>query len=440
VVADSLARGSIAHEARTLLTRLDGLEPFSMQVAMVPGAAPRASALRGIERTLHHGRGELRRRARAFLAWLASPEGRAAPPSVVQARFVVLRLRFNAVLSEVDIFADALGQRAEHRTGVWLSGLDRLAEDALALPGYLDPPPVLCYLDRGLGAAIRRARTRLPSGGENPVAIVQVPRERMVGAGIASSIAHEVGHQAAALLGLVPSVLDAMRSRTPRGWRAARAWQLWQRWISEIVADLWGVARIGVGAVLGLVSVVSLPRYFVFRISVADPHPPPWMRVRVAAALGAAVYPHPQWDRLRRTWERLYPARGLPPSVRATLVELEATLPRLVDLLVEHRPAALRGRSIAEALHRPDRTPERLIAASRAWRADPSLPARAAPSLAFAIVGQARAAGEISARAEAEVLGDLLTRWGVESAVGGRFDGQVPAERLTDPERRRLVA
>ncbi len=48
------------------------------------------------------------------------------------------------------------------------------------------------------GAAIRRARTRLPGGGDNPVAIIRVPRERMVGSGIASSLVHEVGHQAAA--------------------------------------------------------------------------------------------------------------------------------------------------------------------------------------------------------------------------------------------------
>ena len=37
----------------------------------------------------------------------------------------------------------------------------------------------------------------------NPVAIIRVPRERMVGHGIASSLVHEVGHQGAALLGLV---------------------------------------------------------------------------------------------------------------------------------------------------------------------------------------------------------------------------------------------
>ncbi len=54
--------------------------------------------------------------------------------------------------------------------------------------------------------AIRRARTRLPGGGDNPVAIIRLPRERMVGSGIASSLIHEVGHQGAALLDLVNSL------------------------------------------------------------------------------------------------------------------------------------------------------------------------------------------------------------------------------------------
>ncbi len=67
-------------------------------------------------------------------------------------------------------------------------------------------------------AAIRRARTRLPGGGKNPVAIIRIPRERMVSSGIASSLVHEVGHQGAALLGLFDSVRAALleeRRRRP---------------------------------------------------------------------------------------------------------------------------------------------------------------------------------------------------------------------------------
>jgi len=93
-----------------------------------------------------------------------------------------LRMRFNLGLSQLDLFSDAITQRSENETGLWLSGLDVAAQDALDLPGgYFRAPPVVCYLHRGLGGAIRRARTRLPGGGENPVSIIRIPRERMVG-------------------------------------------------------------------------------------------------------------------------------------------------------------------------------------------------------------------------------------------------------------------
>src|SRR6202011_6236091 len=124
-----------------------------------------------------------------------------------------LRLRFNAVLSQLELFNQVITQRSESEQGLWLSGLDVVWSDALALPGYYEAPPIICYLDRGVGAAIRRARTRMPGGGENPVAVIRVPRERMIGSGIASSLIHEVGHQAAALLGLVPSLEQVLRAK-----------------------------------------------------------------------------------------------------------------------------------------------------------------------------------------------------------------------------------
>ena len=107
-------------------------------------------------------------------------------PAEQQRRFVLIRLGFNDVLSQFDLFTEVITQRSEHETGVWLSGLDVLARDALRLEldGY-EQVPAVCYLARGPGAAIRRARTRLPGGVPNPVAIIRVPRERMVGSGIA---------------------------------------------------------------------------------------------------------------------------------------------------------------------------------------------------------------------------------------------------------------
>ena len=312
--ARPLATWLLEQEARALLTRLDRVKPFVLQETMLPAAALSPAAQTGIERFLMRGRRELRGRIHRYIRWLQGPGG-AAPPEEIQRRFTFLRLQFNLALTQLDLFSDAITQRSENETGVWLSGLDVAAQDALVLPGgYFEAPPIVCYLHRGLGGAIRRARTRLPGGGDNPVAIIRIPRERMIGYGIASSLVHEVGHQAAALLGLVESLRPVLQRR----WRTldgptAQAWRLWERWISEIVADFWSVSRVGVSSTLGLIGVVSLPRAFVFRLNADDPHPFAWIRVQLSCAFGAALYPHPQWRQLAAVWESFYPARAYGP-------------------------------------------------------------------------------------------------------------------------------
>jgi hypothetical protein len=165
---NSAASWMLAQEGRALLARLARIKHFALHEPMVPAAAISLPAQAAIEDYLATGRRELREQVHAFLDWLHSPAGERTTPAEAQRRFTLLRLRFNAVLSQFDIFADVLTQRSEHDTGVWLSGLDVVAADALTLPDYYQAPPVICYLDRGAGAAIRRARTRLPGGGDNP--------------------------------------------------------------------------------------------------------------------------------------------------------------------------------------------------------------------------------------------------------------------------------
>ena len=276
---------------------------------------------------------------------------------------------------------------------------------------------MICYLDRGVGAAIRRARTRLPGGGDNPVAIIRVPRERMVGSGIASSLIHEVGHQAAALLELVESLRPVLRGLQRGSPREYPAWQLWERWISEIVADFWSVAQLGVGSTLGLIGVVSLPRAFVFRINTDDPHPSPYVRVKLSAAIGNALYPQPHWAQLTRLWEAYYPLAGLDQERQRLFTMLERTMPGLVAVLVNHRPPVLRGRSISEALDLGERHPARLRALLDRWRATPQHMYHTRPTLVFAAIGQGRVEGTISPEEESAVLAKLLTHWAVESTL-----------------------
>jgi len=427
---DSYARAMLQHEARALLARLTLIKPFALQETMLPAAALFPAAQSAIDRFLVLGRRDLRRRIHAFLRWLSHHDSDNASAADAQRRFTLLRLKFNIVLTQFDLFSDVITQRSENETGVWLSGLDVVAADALALPPYYTPPPIICYLDRDIGAAIRRARTRMPGGGENPVAIVRVPRERMVGSGIASSLVHEVGHQVAALLDLVASLRPTLQAMQ-RGGDRVIAWQLWERWISEIVADFWSVGRVGIASTLGLIGVVSLPRAFVFRLNVDDPHPIPWIRVKLSAAIGDALYPHPQWQRLSALWDSFYPPTGLTPQAESLLASLIASMPAFVGLLVNHRPKSLRGRSLMEVLETGERQPARLSALYNAWLVQPSQMYRAPPSLTFAVLGQARAQGALDADTESALFSKLLTYWALRATVNmSELCATAPTRRL----------
>jgi len=158
------AHWMLDQEARALSARLARVKPFVLTEPMLLAASLLPATQIAIERFLANGRRELKERIQDFLGWLKG-EGQRASAADSQRRFVFLRLRFNAVLSQLDLFNQVITQRSESENGVWMSGLDVVSADALALPGYYVAPPVICYLDRGVGAAIRRARTRLPGGG-----------------------------------------------------------------------------------------------------------------------------------------------------------------------------------------------------------------------------------------------------------------------------------
>lgn len=82
----------------------------------------------------------------------------------------------------------------------------------------------------------------------------------MVGSGIASSLVHEVGHQGSVLLDLINSFRPRVQKMQKQGGKEVVAWRFLERWLSEILADFWSVARVGVASTLGLIGVASLPR------------------------------------------------------------------------------------------------------------------------------------------------------------------------------------
>ena len=110
--ASPYAHWMLEQEARALLTRLARVKPFVLNESMLLAASLLRTAQIAIERFLAQGRRELKQRVQDFLRWLRSA-GRSASPEEAQRRFTFLRLRFNAVLTQLDVF---------NNSGRWLGG------------------------------------------------------------------------------------------------------------------------------------------------------------------------------------------------------------------------------------------------------------------------------------------------------------------------------
>jgi hypothetical protein len=156
----------LLNEAQSLLTRLKQLKPFSLTMPMVKGASVSSKALKEIVSLLENSKDVLRKSIVGYINQIEK-EKKEQEPDIEQLhqQFTIKKLRYNSILDQLDIFADVLSQRSEHEVGIWLSGLDVLAEDGLSVcKHYFDLPSLMVFLERGHGAAIRRARTRLPGG------------------------------------------------------------------------------------------------------------------------------------------------------------------------------------------------------------------------------------------------------------------------------------
>ncbi len=379
---------------------------------MVKNASVSAEALHLIGQLLYKGKKELKESIHQFTGFLQSKRETGYSEENLQNQFTVLKLRYNQILDQLDIYADVLSQRCEHEVGIWLAGLDVLAEDGLkAGKAFYEAPALMVFVERGHGAAIRRARTRLPGGDENPVAVIQIPRERMVGNGIASSLIHEVGHQGAALLDLIPSLKSSIHIARSNAAKNKGAYTYYDRCISEIIADFWAMAHLGVSATMGLMGVVTLPSYFQFRLDMDDPHPAPYIRVQLSCRIGKKLFPDPQWDKLWSLWESFYPKAKVPKEKLIILQSLDAEMDRFIDTIIQLKPPILKGKRLLELFNIEGRQPQILREKYTAWKTNPGFINQEEPIMVFAVLGQAKMDHRITAQEENHLLTQQLNRW-----------------------------
>jgi hypothetical protein len=322
-----------------------------------------AAAWRSLERYLdvalrrHLGEAvdRLAREAEVLAAELRAASG-ARELEQLRVRVIRFRRKYLQVETALDFYGDAINSRTSPRLAGLLGACDELA--TISMRSVLEPlgrpvPPVLTYVDKGLGASILRAGLRLWDGGSvSPAAAVKITRQNLYRP---TALIHETGHQVAHILGWNDELAELLeRELRPA---AAAAAGVWAGWASEIAADTYAFAHTGYGSVAALHDVVS-GGAAVFRLAGGDPHPVAYLRVLLGTQMCVRFFGAGPWDDLARAWVGAHPLASAPPETRALVERSLPLLPRIAELCLLAPLRGFGGRPVASLVDplrvRPD--------------------------------------------------------------------------------------
>ncbi len=220
-------------------------------------------------------------------------------PELHQVRQQLLTFQRHYLRTEtlLDFYADALNTRTNSDIAALLKACDIMAYRSMAQ--VLDrlgkkTPPVLTYIDKGLGASILKAGLRLWDGNtESLVAAIKIVRHNLYRP---TALIHEAGHQFAHIVGWNNELAAALERELARDSREIA--NIWASWASEIAADTFAFAHTGYAAVAGLHDVLAGGDRFVFRYRIADPHPISYIRVLLGTQMCRQFFGAGPWDDL----------------------------------------------------------------------------------------------------------------------------------------------
>lgn len=272
------------------------------------------------------------------------------------------RHQFTRVESVLDFFVDAINSRSSHNLGAQLMTCDWLASKSMAkalIPLGVARPPVLVFVDKGLGAAILKAGLKLWDGGtENPVAAIKVTFHNLVRP---TALIHETGHQVAHLLRWTDELAIGLRAAAPSEHK-----ETWAGWASEIAADAFAFVNTGYASVLALTDVLDGGAGQVYHWTEDDPHPVGWLRVLLGAAMCRNSYGPGPWDGFADSWVARYPVEQAPAHVRSLLQKSVHALPELAAAILKRPYLAFRRCSLAELIDPQQVSPLALLQMERA--------------------------------------------------------------------------
>jgi len=286
----------------------------------------------------------LRRAADVLQAELAAAETLA---EVERVRVLVVRFRrrFLQVETAFDFYGDAVNTRTNPKLGSLLRACDILAarsmEHVLKQLGR-PTPPVITYVEKGLGASILRSGLRLWDGRSLSVAAaIKVTRHNL---GRPTAILHEAGHQVAFGLGWNDELANAFRREFRRD--APEVGDSLAGWSSEIAADAYAFGFVGYAAVAALHDVIAGESSRIWSVPFGDPHPPAYQRVLIGTAMSQRFYGSGPWDDLARSWMIAHPLARAPADIRPLHEKAVPNMARVAEICLVRPYRAFGGRPL----------------------------------------------------------------------------------------------
>lgn len=316
-----------------------------------------------VESVLRASVARLHRRMIALTAALAAAET-ASELERVRGDLLEFRSDFMAAEAVLDFYGDAVGTRGNEALGTYMRACDALATSSMTqvlVPLGKRPPPVLTYVDKGLGASILKAGLRLWDGrAVSPVAAIKIVRHNLQRP---TALIHETGHQVAHEIGWNEQLAAVLRRGL--GKHGSDLAEHWASWASELAADAFAFGHTGYAAVAALHDVLAGDPVWVVRHTPGDPHPISYLRVLLGHAMCAGFYGEGPWDDLALAWVRQNPARDAEAGTAELIRRSTPLLPEVVRLMFGAPLPAFGGRPLTALLDPARVSPTSLLTLSR---------------------------------------------------------------------------
>lgn len=267
-------------------------------------------------------------------------------------QLIQLRTKYTRAEETIHYYTIAINSRTNPSVSALLRACDVLCKrsmEEILTPLGKKTPPVMTYVDKGIGASILKAGLRLWDGKISSVAAIKITQHNLYRP---TAIVHETGHQVAHILNWTEELeqavsleLSSFGSEVPTAYAG---------WVSEMAADAFAFVHTGYAAVAALHDVVSGKEHTVFAYQRHDPHPIGYIRVLLNIAMCRLFFGRGPWDNLELSFKATYDLNRSRSSAKETIEECEKALEVVVKILLT-RPYNCFGQKSLSQLLPPER-------------------------------------------------------------------------------------